>query len=571
MDSTLLEAGAILDERYRIVRVLGQGGMGTVYEAEHLSLESRVALKVLHPALSGKPNLEERFRREAKLVAKLNDPRVVRVNDFGIAPGGGLFMVMELIQGAPLSVRMGQGPMSPAEALPIVSDLLEGLEHAHENGVIHRDLKPDNIMISGDTAKILDFGLAKAVQTLELGNDLKTQTGLVMGTPRYMSPEQAVGDPVDHRGDLYAVAVILHEMLMGKPLFTGEQVVQILQRQVSTPPEPLDLKPHPEINVRKLAKVVDKALSKNADERYQTARALRRALQSCRGATDDDIDWRAVPSSRKRIAGAAVALAVLVGGAVWLARPSAEDRALQAIEGGRLGEAEALTAELFEQRPTDPKVALLIGHLAAARQNESDSVERYIEAMAGDPSLSEDPRLQDTVKQQMKLRTANAEKLIETFSAEATPAAAPTLQEIAMQAGMRRFRRTAYEGLERLGKADSIDRFTYLTRELDENQTNDCNLRRWYVERIAELDHPGVLAILQREQRRTYRPDFFSSERSTSACMKTLIGEAIRKRTEHNTTKPSLPAPSAPTRKSRKKASKPSTPSSGHISITPAN
>jgi eukaryotic-like serine/threonine-protein kinase len=238
------KAGEIVGERYRVVAQLGSGGMGTVYRVEHTLMAKEMAMKLLRPELSVIPQIVERFEREARSASRLDNEHIVRVMDFGRAPNGALYLVMELLEGESLTDRMKAVVSLPAsEALEIADQVLAALEHAHSNGIVHRDLKPDNMMLvrrdSRVIVKILDFGLAKMTSESAPGQPTLTQAGMVFGTPRYMAPEQAAAEPVDERTDLYAVGVLLYEMLSGKPPFMAPNAVDLLTAHLTQPVPPL--------------------------------------------------------------------------------------------------------------------------------------------------------------------------------------------------------------------------------------------------------------------------------------------------------------------------------------------
>src|SRR5512136_3057616 len=218
---------------YRIIEKLGAGGMGVVYRAEDKTLDRQVAIKVLPEAFTGDPERLARFAREAKLLASLNHPNIAAIHGLEEAEGK-RFLVLELVEGETLAQRLSKGPLPVEEALGVCRQIAEGLEAAHEKGVIHRDLKPANVMIAGgDKVKILDFGLAKALYDEIQGVDSSqsptvteamTRPGVFLGTAAYMSPEQAKGKSVDKRADIWSFGCVLFECLSGKRAFVGESI-----------------------------------------------------------------------------------------------------------------------------------------------------------------------------------------------------------------------------------------------------------------------------------------------------------------------------------------------------------
>jgi len=264
-------AQQVFTGRYEIVRHLARGGMAEVYLARDLLLDRPVALKVLFPEFSGNRSFVERFRREARAAANLNHPNIVSIYDWG-EENGTYFIVMEYIDGLTLrEVIRAEGRLAPERSAAIGADIAAALDFAHRGGVIHRDVKPGNVIISG-MVKVTDFGIARANDPQES----LTQTGAVMGTATYFSPEQAQGVAIDPRSDVYALGVVLYEMVAGRPPFTGESPVAIAYQHVRETPVPLSQhNPHvpPDFDA-----VVMKAMAKNRADRYASADELRADL-----------------------------------------------------------------------------------------------------------------------------------------------------------------------------------------------------------------------------------------------------------------------------------------------------
>src|SRR5882724_3257841 len=221
--------------RYKILGELGRGAMGVVYRAEDPALDRTVALKtiILSDEAEERNAYQKRFFQEAKAAGKLTHPNIVTTYDFGEEEGAA-YMAMELLEGTELRERMKEGAIAPAEAVDIARQVAEGLAFAHERGVVHRDIKPGNIMLlARGQVKIMDFGIARMRTTA----DFKTSTGMVLGTPKYMSPEQIAGLPVDQRSDIFSLGIVLYEMLTGTRLFAGEDVTQITHNVTTAEPE----------------------------------------------------------------------------------------------------------------------------------------------------------------------------------------------------------------------------------------------------------------------------------------------------------------------------------------------
>jgi serine/threonine-protein kinase len=265
--------------RYKILGELGRGAMGVVYKAEDPNLDRIVALKtiVLEEDSEGRKEYERRFFLEAKAAGKLNHPNIVTVYDFGEEEGVA-FLAMELVDGTDLRERLkeSKGAGLPAmDAVDVAQQIAEGLGYAHERGIVHRDIKPGNIMLQPrGQAKIMDFGLARMRVA-----DHKTSTGMVLGTPKYMSPEQVAGQPVDQRSDVFSLGIVLHEMLTGTRLFAGEDAPQIMHNVVHVEHEPPS-RIKPDLPAM-LDFVVARALKKDPALRYQDAFELSADLGNC--------------------------------------------------------------------------------------------------------------------------------------------------------------------------------------------------------------------------------------------------------------------------------------------------
>ena len=268
---------AALADRYAIERELGSGGMATVYLAQDLKHDRRVAVKVLRPDLAA--NLgADRFLREVRIAANLTHPHILALYDSGEADGF-LFYVMPYIAGESLRDRLEKEKELPIpDIVRILRDVVDALAHAHSSGVVHRDIKPDNIMLSGRHALVTDFGVAKAVSDATGRRDLTT-AGVALGTPSYMAPEQAVADPnIDHRADIYAVGVLAYELLAGRPPFTGATPQMVLAAHVTETPEPVTK--HRPSGPPALAQLVMKCLEKKAADRWQSADDLLSAIEN---------------------------------------------------------------------------------------------------------------------------------------------------------------------------------------------------------------------------------------------------------------------------------------------------
>jgi eukaryotic-like serine/threonine-protein kinase len=278
-----LQAGQILAEKYRIVRLLGQGGMGAVYEGENTRIRRRVAIKTLHASVASRADVVQRFEREAQAAGRIGSDHIVEVLDLGDLPDGTRFMVMEFLEGVTLGERIvKRGRIPPRELVPILVEMLEGLSAAHAAGIIHRDLKPANVFLltqkggQSDFVKILDFGVSK-FSALNAEEMSMTRTGAVVGTPYYMSPEQAKGArTLDARSDLYAVGVILYEAITGQVPFNAETFNELIFKiALESPPPPEQFVPNLD---PAFSAIVRRAMARDVDERFQTADELEKTL-----------------------------------------------------------------------------------------------------------------------------------------------------------------------------------------------------------------------------------------------------------------------------------------------------
>ncbi len=275
--------GRIVAERYRVQKLLGEGGMGAVYRAEHIHMRKIVALKVLHPEMCSVTEVVARFEREAVAAGRIEHPNVATATDFGRLEDGSFFLVLEYAAGRDLRALINAvGALDLARCVHIARQVAEALGAAHALSIVHRDLKPDNVMLverdgDPDFVKVLDFGIAKVTFGDLADQPALTRTGAVFGTPDYMSPEQALGQPVDHRSDLYALGILMFEMLTGTTPFEHDDPTMVLAHQITAPPPPL-----PEHVPAPLASLVMSLLAKDVQQRPQTAAEVVQALDQIR-------------------------------------------------------------------------------------------------------------------------------------------------------------------------------------------------------------------------------------------------------------------------------------------------
>ena len=300
MDEATKEASLIgntLGDRYRLIEVIGEGGMGRVYRAEQLATGKAVALKLLHPEFVGVEQVVRRFEREAKVMTEVAHPGIVKVIELG-EWNGRLFLAMELLAGKSLAEQLvregGQGGkagkrLTVKRTLAIIRPVLEALEYAHALGVVHRDLKPENIMIipggllSRESIKLLDFGIAKLGDRSVQASQKLTQHGMVLGTPAYMAPEQAAGQEADVRSDVYSCGIILYQLLTGHRPFEGEANIDVLLMHINTQPKSLREVADGAWIPDAVERVVLRALAKRPAQRYQSAAPASAGARASRG------------------------------------------------------------------------------------------------------------------------------------------------------------------------------------------------------------------------------------------------------------------------------------------------
>lgn len=295
--------------RYEIISEIGQGAMGVVYKALDPLIERAVAIKTINLALAMTPEerteYEARFYQEAKAAGRLSHPNIVTIHDMGRS-GDNAYIVMEFLEGRELRDILDEGRRLPVDqVLDLVAQVARGLAYAHEHGVVHRDVKPSNIMVvRDDHVKITDFGIARMATS-----SVRTQAGMVLGSPKYMSPEQVLGKKIDQRSDIFSLGIMLYEMLAGHPPFSGDSINAIMHQILNfEPPPPGSLNP---AVPAMLDSIVAKALAKNLEERYQDANEFAMDLRACRDT---------IPRSPNRIG---------------IARPSPSDTAHPAMQASR--------------------------------------------------------------------------------------------------------------------------------------------------------------------------------------------------------------------------------------------
>ena len=564
--------GTLLDGRYLLLSLLGEGGMGYVYRANHVLMDKPVAVKLIHAELAHMEDVAKRFEREAKSSSRLTDPHCITVTDFGRTDDGTLYLVMEILEGDELDVRLAEQVALPVdETLRIISQILMGLAHAHEQGVVHRDLKPENVFLvdhgdEKDFVKILDFGIAK----LAAGGSSEnlTKSGVVFGTPKYLSPEQALGDKTDHRVDLYAVGIMLYELLTGQPPFDAESAMDTLSMHLTKdPPSLAEFGSFP----RGLQEVFNKALAKKPEDRYASAEEFRAALEAIDSEGDppsgvqqiiDKVSEKvAKTTSSKKGRGGRVALIVILfilaagalGGYYFKDRIQDEfqkrwnptqpisqkvgdlgkktetvksmlDRADLQIRGGNPAEAVITVKEVLVISPDLAPACLLLGHGLFLSGDREAAMESYEKAIASQADLADDVRLKENLQEALKWKGPRdkAALLIAGHGDEEGVKLLADLCNSALTEG--EVRRSARSALVETAHGDAVDWLTTLTADFHE-QTK-CKARKEIIAQMEETGNPGFLTLLK-----SYRPittkKKWGKKKTSNACIGAAVLQAI--------------------------------------------
>ncbi len=574
--------GQVIGERYRIVARLGAGGMGVVYRAEHTLMDKPFAVKLLHAELGGSEELALRFEREAKSASRLDHPNIIRVTDFGREADGTLFLVMELLEGPPLSEVLAEARRLPlGRAVALVAQILDALAHAHALGVVHRDLKPDNVIVSSrpgwtEQAKLLDFGIAKLVggdEGTDAGPTL-TRAGTIFGTPAYMAPEQITGEPLDARADLYAVGVVLFELLTGRCPFVADDLAGLLGKHLSeAPPRLSDAAPDlafPDA----LDLVLQRALAKRRDDRFVDANEFRTMLLASAGfesvqpvhgletsapirliaaeptrSQQLPLQVRAGPapappvlapparSRRRLVAIGGGAAAALVVGLVLALRPGAPpapkppapaerarlEQAKGAIERGDRAAAKTLLQLELSEHPKNASAWFLQGQIAFAEQRSRDALSAWARALDLDAGFAGDRTLQEALRGMLDQPTV-ADDALAMLCDKIGGAAADILTPLVEKHPKPAVRTRAFAALEKAGKLGTVDRVAFYSQQLRASKT--CPDRRVVVRKLIELGDPRVLPILKKEKEKKAGLIF---KQRVNACMDKELDEGIAK------------------------------------------
>jgi len=546
-DSQTPQIGDVLDSRYRITGVLGSGGMGCVYLAEHISIQRPLALKLLHPEVEEIDEVIKRFEREAFAIGRVDHPNCVNVSDFGKLSDGTFYMVLELLDGVLLSDLLErQARVDWRRTLHIGRHVLSALDYAHDAGIIHRDVKPENVILveqdgDPDFAKILDFGIAKLLHddakpesdTLLLTNDTKlTQQGVTIGTPTYIAPEQAYGLPVDGRADLYSLSVMLYEMITGVPPFDTDDVGALLRMHISARvPRFADVAPDVDAPDT-VERLILHGLEKKPDKRIGSAKEYierideilpgeNRRRSGSREIPSFDIHdirsslvtrmVRVVPKKKtaKRVLAAALLVIALTAGFALALGSTGPDA----------------------PAPEEPYAVMSLGHAQANKQLSMQALIAYEKAVSLDPELANNKRMRANVERMLDRKAppdvvdAALDFLGTLVSTAGDETAADQLIDFASSSKDPRRRHEAVNVADEVGLGDRIDRLDSYTLDLQQGET--CPDRKVAVANLRALGNKNAIPALRKARHRP-RGGLGKKKVNTNACLRASANEAIR-------------------------------------------
>jgi serine/threonine protein kinase len=586
LEAQIPRIGDVLDSKFRITGVLGSGGMGCVYLAEHLSLRRPVALKLLHPAVEGIDEVTMRFEREAFATGRVDHPNCVNVSDFGRLEDGTLYMVLEVLDGVSLFDLLDrEHRIGWKRAFHIARHVLSALACAHDAGIVHRDVKPENVILveqdeDPDFAKILDFGIAKLFDGANLSsNDPRlTQLGVTIGTPTYIAPEQAFGQPIDARADIYALSVMLYEMISGVPPFEAEEVVALLSMHTSAE-VPLFRKMAPDARVpKRVEALIRKGLEKHREDRIPTAAEYIARIDEILDAeasmfsADGESGLREIPSlvaegfrdtvapavaravTKRRTPGqiattmaafiAFTALMVFVFGSqgpdylptrnhlpMVAAKHGPEaEAAAEMLEQGRPKEAAAYLIEHKKDVREEPYAQMVLGHAHASAQRSILALVAYEKAIVLEPKLAKDELMRTNIELMLDKKAPGVVNatldFMGTLVREVQDSDAE--EQLVSLASSDEFlfrRQHAVTVAEDVGLGDQIDRLgSYL---LDLAQGETCFDRKDAVAKLRALGDKKAIPALDSAQKRIRTEGLLKKKVNANACLRTDAAEAI--------------------------------------------
>jgi hypothetical protein len=504
---------------YRATRALGTGTMGDVYEGEHVETGALVALKILHPHHNGS-EAAARFLREGKTLALFKHENIVELLEVGQGSDGTMFLATELVRGVSLGALVAEGPVEPHRALAIVEQILAALGTAHAVGVVHRDVKPDNVMLvdggsagGTDLVKVLDFGVAKLLGDTPqlLGEANLTQAGLsVFGSPDYMAPEVALGKPVDARTDLYSVGAVLFELLTGKPPFAAAAPTEILLLAITTPAPTLAAHAPERSFTPQLEHVVAEALAKEPAQRFQSAEAMIAAVKAARHSLDlpsmsTILRAGAVTLPAAPVVAAAAPDPALVGRGDRLVAAGAWVRAHKLVlaAGAAAVLAVVVVASLLggskgsRARSGEASSFVSLGHERFAAGRRLDALAAYERALVLSPSLGANTDLRGKLAQILDGKDAVASVIaLELLASRMQPPARDAVAAAASTAKLPEVRHRAFALAERDGFDGMVDRVD--SYSLDLQQAATCDDRKAAIDKLADSGDARAVPALKK-------------------------------------------------------------------------
>lgn len=551
--------GVVIDGRYRIDALIAEGGMGAVFRGRNLRLERDVAVKFLHPATSPVPQGEIRFEREAKAIARLDHPNCVSVQDFGHLEDGTLFLVMPFLEGVLLTDAIAAAPMNTERALHIAHLVLRGIVHAHAAGLVHRDIKPDNILLAvrdddPDFPILLDFGIAKIAdgEDDESQDARLTRVGQRFGTPAYMSPEQVMGTSADARSDVYSLSIVLYEMLVGEAPFAGTSEETMAMHVGAVAPSILESTTGGPFS-EKIAELVAKGLAKEPGARFQSASEFLRALDACCGVREvtpapEIVAVRAAQTSllperkgstaqakfsrlrarlpavlRTRTAWTAVAGLVMLGvllAVLWPSGATHVDHAKRAEELIAAGKPSKAIDYLEKQRPgisEHDDAMLQLGHAYSSLRRHGEALGAYKQAHA----LNQEHAANSVMQTNLLLM------LDDSRDTAAGTAARFLVEDLELEEASSRIGEIASEHRQlnhrhfMLALAEELELETELDRtksyQLDLLQEDDCETRKIAVAKLRAIGDASAISALKRARKRP-----------KNACLRASANDAIQ-------------------------------------------
>jgi len=586
LETQIPRIGDVLASKFRITGVLGSGGMGCVYLAEHLSLRRPVALKLLHPAVEGIDEVTMRFEREAFATGRVDHPNCVNVSDFGRLDDGTLYMVLEVLDGVSLfDLLEREHRVEWRRALHIGRHVLSALVCAHDAGIVHRDVKPENIILveqdeDPDFAKILDFGIAKLFDGANLPSDdpRLTQLGVTIGTPTYIAPEQAFGQPIDARADLYALSVMLYEMISGAPPFEAEEVVALLSMHTSAEVPPFR-KVAPDVRVPKSVEaLIRDGLEKHKEDRIPNAAEYIARIDEILDAdasgffADGESGLRELPSlvaegfretlapavaravtKRRTPAQLATTTATVLAFAALMVfafgskgpdylptrnhlpmvapkhGPEAA-AAAEMLEQGRPKEAAAYLIDHKKEVREEPYAQMVLGHAHSSAQRSILALVAYENAIVLEPKLANDELMRTNLALMLDKKAPGvvdaALDFMGTLVREVEDGdVEDQLVSLASSDEVLRRRQHAVTVAEDVGLGDQINRLGSYLLDLEQGET--CFERKDAVAKLRALGDKKAIPALESAQKRIRSEGLLKKKVNTNGCLRTDAAEAI--------------------------------------------